>query len=72
MLCELSAFSKGETVPDTVAKKPQGTIKPPMVKLPDERAGTLMVSEAFENLSYALAMESRLQMRVLDEVRTPE
>ena len=63
----LSAFSKGETILDTNSNKRRD-----MVKLPDERAGTLMVIEAFENLSYALAMESRMQLRVLDEVRTPE
>jgi hypothetical protein len=63
----LSAFSQGETVPNDVTTDPKDT-----VRLPNERAGTLMVIEAFENLSYALAMESRLQMRILDEVRTPE
>lgn len=63
----LSAFSKGETVPNNVTEERKDT-----VTLPDERSGTLMIIEAFDNLSYALAMESRLQMRVLDEVRTPE
>jgi len=64
----LSTFSKGETVlNDVTTESTKDT-----VTLPDERAGTLMVIEAFENLSYALAMETRLHMRVLDEVRTPE
>ena len=63
----LSAFTKGETINDSVSAQRNDT-----VTLPDERSGTLMVIEAFENLSYALAMESRLVMRVLDEVRTPE
>ena len=63
----LSSFSKGELVPDEATKDLRDR-----VQLPDERSGTLMVIEAFENLSYALAMESRKQIRVLDEVRTPE
>lgn len=63
----LSIFSKGETVPDDVSPKRGDT-----VTLPDERAGTLMVVKAFENLSYAITMESRLPMRLLDEVHTPE
>ena len=63
----LSVFAKGETVLDTVSPERKDT-----VKLPDERAGSVIVIEAHENLSYAFVVESRQHMRVLDEVRTPE
>lgn len=63
----LSVFSDGKTVLDNISPDPVDT-----VTLPGERAGTLMIIKTFENLSYALAMESRVQMRTLDEVRTPE
>ena len=63
----LSAFSQGETVNNTVSPARGDT-----VTLPDERAGTLMILETYDKLSYALAMESRTHIRVMDEVRTPE
>ena len=63
----LSSFTKGEIVPDEGSRDRRDR-----VQLPDERSGTVMVIEAFENLSYALAVESRAEIRLLDEVRTPE
>ena len=63
----LSTFTKSIQVPDDVTADPTDT-----VTLPSERSGTLMVIRPFENLSYALVMESRLPLRLLDEVRTPE
>ena len=63
----LSAFSQGEPVNNTVSPARGDT-----VTLPDERAGTLMILETYDKLSYALAMESRTHIRVMDEVRTPE
>ena len=64
----LSTFAKGETIDNNVTL----TDRRDTVKLPDERSGTLMVIQAFDDMSYALAMESRMHMRVYDEVRTPE
>ncbi len=63
----LSTFTKPIEVPDIVSEDPADT-----VTLPSERSGTLMVIRPFEHLSYALVMESRLPLRLLDEVRTPE
>lgn len=63
----LSVFSAGDTVNDPVTEERGDT-----VTLPDERSGTLLVVDSYEKLSYALVMESRLPMRPLDEVRTPE
>jgi hypothetical protein len=62
-----SVFNKGVTIADIVTKDPKDT-----VKLPDERAGTVMVIDAYDQMSYALVMESRLPMRILDVVKTPE
>ena len=64
----LSSFYIGETVDNDVTRDIRGDT----VKLPDERTGTIMIIKAYDKLSYALAMESRVQIRVLDEVRTPE
>lgn len=63
----LSTFTKPIRVPDNVSSDPSDA-----VTLPSERSGTLMVIRPFENLSYALVMESLMPLRLLDEVRTPE
>jgi len=41
------------------------------VRLPDERAGTLLVFRAFDRLSYALVVGASTEIRVADYVRTP-
>lgn len=41
------------------------------VKLPDERAGLLMVYRAFDRVSLALVMSAEREMRLYDNVRTP-
>lgn len=63
----LSSYSRPETVADTVTEDPHDT-----VVLPPERTGTLMIIKPFENLSYALVMESRLPLKLHDKVRTPQ
>jgi hypothetical protein len=67
----LAIDQKGETVPDGSCKtfgKPtcRGT-----VKLPDERAGTLLVFKTYERMSYALVVETLVPVHVADIVRTP-
>jgi len=42
-----------------------------MIKLPDEKIGTLMVFRTFERVSYALIMSSTQDIHLLDKVRTP-
>ena len=61
-----SAFSKPTTVLDVVSAEPGDS-----VELPATRSGTLMVVQPFQKLSYALVMESRLPLRLYDEVRSP-
>lgn len=41
------------------------------VQLPDERAGTLMIFKAYEEMSYALIMESQNEIRAGDRARNP-
>ncbi|HEV7633579.1 MAG TPA: LysM peptidoglycan-binding domain-containing protein [Steroidobacteraceae bacterium] len=41
------------------------------VKLPDERAGTMLVFKTFENMSYALTVSLTVPVRVADRVRAP-
>jgi hypothetical protein len=43
----------------------------PTVKLPDERAGMLLVFKSFDRLSYALVVGASAPMRVRDVVRNP-
>jgi hypothetical protein len=45
---------------------------PPLVALPDERAGLVMVFRAFDRVSYALVMESSRAMHIHDRVTAPE
>lgn len=62
----LSVYQAGNLIRDPVSKDRKA-----MVKLPDERAGTMMVFRTFDKLSYALIMTSVTNMNVLDFVRNP-
>ncbi|MGR9114656.1 MAG: LysM peptidoglycan-binding domain-containing protein [Gammaproteobacteria bacterium] len=62
----LDIYQRGDIVRDPFSK-----IKNDSVKLPDERAGTLMVFRTFERVSYALVMEASQAIHVLDKVQTP-
>lgn len=45
--------------------------EPPLVALPDERAGLVMVFRTFDKVSYALVMESNRPMHLYDRVTNP-
>ncbi len=62
----LAVYQRGETVPDQVSEARRD-----VVKLPDERAGLLMVFRTFEKVSYALVMRASTNMHVADMVRNP-
>jgi hypothetical protein len=62
----LAVYQRGQVVPDTVSGKAGDT-----VKLPDERAGIVMVFRTFDRVSYALVMRATTSMHVLDYVRNP-
>ena len=61
----LAVYRTGDTVRDTVGNGKD------MVKLPNERAGTLMIVRLFDNISYALVMEATRDLRILDTVTNP-
>jgi len=41
------------------------------VKIPDERAGLLMVFRTYDKLSYGLVLMATRQLSVMDKVRNP-
>ncbi len=63
----LAVHQAGEVVRDNFASGFGGR----SVRLPDERAGTVMVIRVFDRLSYGLVMESARDLRVLDVVTEP-
>jgi hypothetical protein len=42
-----------------------------MVKLPAERAGSVLVFKTYDNMSYGLVLETTVPVAVADWVRTP-
>ena len=61
----LAIYQTGATVRDTVAGGDE------TVKLPNERAGELMVFRVFDRVSYALVMRALRTLHVDDQVRNP-
>jgi hypothetical protein len=75
----LAAFQRGGVVRDTfkeggLASRRTGrgsNFGSNNVKLPDERIGALMVFKAFDNMSYALVMETTHEIRQGDRAKNP-
>ncbi|WP_268798688.1 LysM peptidoglycan-binding domain-containing protein [Pseudomonas huanghezhanensis] len=59
----LAIYKTGEHVRDRVSGQD--------VKIPDERAGELMVFRTYERLSYALVLHATRSLAVMDKVRNP-
>ena len=59
----LAIYKTGETVRDRINGE--------SVKIPDERAGLLMVFRTYEKLSYGLVLQANRSMSILDKVRNP-
>jgi LysM domain len=55
---------------DEFLDEPKGG-RPQFVTLPESRAGELMVFRSFDNVSYALIMNTQRPVHVLDKVRNP-
>jgi len=53
----------GETVRDRITGQP--------LKIPDERAGLLMVFRTYDKLSYGLVLSASRSLSVMDKVRNP-
>ena len=60
----LAIYQTGNTIKDRISGNKT-------VKLPDEKAGLMMVFRTFEKLSYALVMRANRNMHVQDTVRNP-
>lgn len=59
----LAIFKTGETVRDRITGE--------SVKIPDERAGLLMVFRTYDKLSYGLVLQANRSMAIMDKVRNP-
>jgi hypothetical protein len=59
----LAIFQSGDTVYDNIANE--------SVKLPDVRAGLLMVFEVFEKSSLAVVLKASRPLSVMDKVKNP-
>jgi hypothetical protein len=61
----------GEVVRDRNARSRFSFTGGPKVRLPDERAGTLLVFRTFDRLSYGLVVGASSEIHIADYVRTP-
>jgi hypothetical protein len=72
----LTVFQAGEVVRDRYSKSAfvseKSLFAGEKVKLPDEKAGTIMVFKVYDRISYGLVMEATDAIRVLDAVRNPQ
>ena len=62
----LAIYQRGEEIDDDVAGAISGE-----VRLPDERAGTLIVFRTFDEVAYGLVMHATSEIHLLDMVRNP-
>lgn len=67
----LAVYSDGETISTRKIKPLKNSDDTGMVKLPNERIGLLMVFRTFDKVSYALILESKKPIHILDFVQTP-
>jgi len=63
----LAIFQRGEVIDDHIGGGWLGN----NVRLPDERAGTLLVFRTFEKVSYGIVMNATSEIHLLDMVRNP-
>ncbi len=59
----LAIYKTSETVRDRITGE--------QVKIPDERAGLLMVFRTYDKLSYALVLQANRSLAIMDKVRNP-
>ncbi|GBG13805.1 peptidoglycan-binding protein LysM [Novimethylophilus kurashikiensis] len=64
-------IKRGEDGKLIVNRRKDDADEPDTIKLPDERAGLVMVFRTFEHVSYALVMQSERPMHVNDWVQNP-
>ena len=56
---------------DTRDSISNGEVTGEIVKVPDSRAGLLMVFRTFEKVSYAIVLKASHALSVMDKVKTP-
>lgn len=61
----------GETVRDGSCRRSGLTLCRGTVKLPDERAGMVLVFKAYDQMSYGLILQTTMPVGVADHVRSP-
>ena len=59
----LAIYKTGELVRDRIQNE--------QVRLPDERAGLLMVFRVYERMSYGIVLNTQRQLAIMDKVRNP-
>jgi hypothetical protein len=64
-------FAKGGLAATRRARPTSSSFTSKKVQLPDERIGMVMVFKAFDNLSYALVMETTHEIRQGDRAKNP-
>jgi alpha-tubulin suppressor-like RCC1 family protein len=68
----LAIDQKGEVIADGACKRSSlSWCIGKKIKLPEERAGTLLVFKTYEQMSYGLIVSTTGPVRVTDRVRTP-
>lgn len=71
----LAIDEEGETIRDRGASRlagmKLGSAFAPKVKLPNERAATLLVFKVFDRMSYGLVVDAQQPVRIYDVVRSP-
>lgn len=67
----LAIFQSGEKIRDPYKSGRLGGILGSKVRLPEERAGELMIFKTYDRMSYALVMEATSEIRVGDKLRNP-
>ncbi len=61
----------GETVRDGSCRRSGLSMCRGMLKLPDERAGTVLVFKTYERMSYGLVLDTTMPVGIADVVRNP-
>ncbi len=65
------ALDHGVNFWDTAEMYPTNPVTKETIELPDERAGLLMVFQAYEKMSYGLILQATRPLSIGDKVKNP-
>ncbi len=68
----LAIYQAGDKVRDPYKAGMLGSLLGGRVRLPEERAGEMMVFRSYDRMSYALVMEATSEIRVGDKIQNPD